>query len=123
MPAIRSNFIVESDDFRANRAAHLELIAEFRTLEQKVREASARADPKFRARGQLPPRERVNLILDRDSPFLELSSLCGLGMHEDDGVENVYGGGSIVGIGFISGARCMVAANDSGIKGGAAHPM
>ena len=123
MPAIRSNVIVESDDFRANRAAHLKLIAEFRALEAKVREASGRADAKFRARGQLPPRERVNLLLDRDSPFLELSSLAGLGMHEDDGVENVFGGGSIVGIGTISGARCMIAANDSGIKGGAAHPM
>ena len=123
MPAIATNVIVESDDFRANRAEHLKLIAEFRALERKVREVSARADAKFRQRGQLPPRERLNWLLDRDSPFLELSSLCGLGLHEDDGAENVYGGGSIVGIGFVSGARCMIAANDSGIKGGAAHPM
>ena len=123
MPAIRSSVIVESDGFRANRAAHLELIAEFRALEGKVRTASGRADGKFRQRGQLPPRERVNWLLDRDSPFLELSSLCGLGMHEDDGVDNVFGGGSIVGIGLVSGARCMIAANNSGIKGGAAHPM
>jgi geranyl-CoA carboxylase beta subunit len=71
----------------------------------------------------LPPRERLNFLLDRDSPFLELSSLCGLGMHEDDGAENVYGGGLIAGIGCVSGVRCMIAANDSGIKGGAAHPM
>ncbi len=77
----------------------------------------------FRARGQLPPRERVNLLLDRDSPFLELSSLCGLGMHEDDGADNVFGGGSIIGIGMVSGARSMIAASNSGIKGGAAHPM
>ena len=85
MPAIRSNVIVDSDAFRANRAAHLELIAEFRALEAKVREASGRSDAKFHQRGQLPPRERVNLLLDRDAPFLELSTLCGLGMHEDDG--------------------------------------
>jgi geranyl-CoA carboxylase beta subunit len=44
MPAIRSNVIVDSDAFRANRAAHLELIAEFRALEAKVREASGRSD-------------------------------------------------------------------------------
>ena len=123
MPAIATNVTVETDDFRANRAEHLKLIAEFRALEQKVREVSARADGKFRQRGQLPPRERVNWLLDRDSPFLELSSLCGLGMHEDDGVDNVFGGGSIVGMGFVSGARSMIAASDSGIKGGAAHPM
>src|SRR5271154_5637196 len=123
MPAIRSNVIVDSDAFRANRAAHLELIGEFRGLEARVRGASGRSDAKFRQRGQLPPRERVNLLLDRDAPFLELSSLCGLGMHEDDGKDNVFGGGSIIGIGMISGARCVVAAHDSGIKGGAAHPM
>ena len=123
MPAIRSNVIVGGDDFRANRADHLRLIAEFRGYEQKVRKASARANAKFRERGQLPPRERVNLILDRDSPFLELSSLAGLGMHEDDGLDNVFGGGSIAGMGVVSGTRCMVLASDSGIKGGAAHPM
>ena len=65
----------------------------------------------------------MNWLLDRDSPFLELSTLCGLGMHEDNGVDNVYGGGLIAGIGFVAGVRCLVAANDSGIKGGAAHPM
>lgn len=123
MPAIRSDVIVDSDAFRANRAAHLALIEEFRALEEKVREVSARADARFRQRGQLPPRERVNLVLDRDAPFLQLSSLCGLGMHEDDGKDNIYGGGSITGIGFIAGARCLITANDSGIKGGAAHPM
>ncbi len=123
MPAIASNVIVESDAFRANRLAHLELIAGFRDLERKVQASSARADGKFRARGQLPPRERINGLLDRDSPFLELSTLCGLGMHEDDGAEAVYGGGLIAGIGFVAGARCLIAANDSGIKGGAAHPM
>ena len=112
MPAIASNVIVDSDAFRANRTAHLELIAGFRALERKVCEASSRADDKFRARGQLPPRERMNWLLDRDSPFLELSSLCGLGMHEDDGVANVYGGGLIAGIGFVSGVRCLVVAND-----------
>ena len=90
MPAIASNVIVESETFRANRAAHLELIAEFRALERKVRDASARADEKFRSRGQLPPRERSTGSSTATSPFLELSSLCGLGMHEDDGVGNVY---------------------------------
>ena len=123
MPAFASNIIAESEAFRANRAAHLALIQQFRALEAKVREASARADAKFLARGQLPPRARVNQLLDRGAPFLELSSLCGLGMHEDDGIDNVYGGGIVAGIGFVSGVRCLISANDSGIKGGAAHPM
>ena len=105
MPILASAIVRESESYRANRAAHLALIDEFRTLEAKVRETSNRAEKKFRSRGQLLPRERVSLVLDRDMPYLELSTLCGLGMNEDDGTDNVYGGGSIAGIGFISGVR------------------
>jgi geranyl-CoA carboxylase beta subunit len=70
----------------------------------------------------LLPRERLSLLLDRDAPFLELSTLAGLGCHEDDGGENVFGGGNIVGIGIVSGVRVMVITSDAGIKGGANHP-
>ena len=52
MPAIRSNVIVDSEPFKANRAAHLALITEFRALEEKVRQTSGRSDAKFRQRGQ-----------------------------------------------------------------------
>jgi geranyl-CoA carboxylase beta subunit len=123
MPIIESNVIPDSASFAANRAAHLELIAEFRGLERRVAETSARGAAKFRERKQLLPRERINMLVDRDAPFLELSSLAGLGMHEDDGVDNVYGGSIVAGIGFVSGVRCMIQASDSGIKGGANHPM
>ncbi len=121
MPILES-LVVESDAFKANRAAHLALIERFRQLEGRVLDLSGRAEAKFRERGQLLPRERISFILDRDSPFLELSSLCGLGMHEDDGEENVLGGGTIAGIGFVSGTRCLISASDSGIKGGALQP-
>src|SRR5271166_2118520 len=107
----------------AYRTEHLALIEAFRATEARVRAASQRAERRFRARGQLLPRERVALLLDRDAPFLELSTLAGLGMHEDDGRDDVYGGGNIIGIGVVRGVRCLVAASDSGIKGGAAHPM
>lgn len=122
MPVWQSNLIRESDAFRRNHAAHFALIDRFRALEAKVRETSARSGDKFHKRGQLLPRERVELLLDRGTPFLELSSLAGLGCHEDDGAENVYGGGNVIGIGVVSGRRVMVIASDSGIKGGANHP-
>jgi geranyl-CoA carboxylase beta subunit len=123
MPRLQSDAILESEESRTNRTAHLALIDRVRELESKVRDASARAREKFAARKQLLPRERMNLLFDRDQPFLELSTLCGLGLHEDDGVNAVFGGGCIAGIGFIAGVRCMVLANDSGIKGGALQPM
>ena len=77
----------------------------------------------FKKRGQLMPRERLALLLDRGAPWLELSTLAGFRMHDDDGAENVQGGGIIAGIGYVSGVRCMVSAHDSAIKGGTSTPM
>lgn len=123
MPAFVSEIDVRSETFAANRAAHLRLIDEFRSLERKIVDTSERARPKFEKRGQILPRDRLAMVLDRGSPFLELSTLCGFKMHDDDGDHNIFGGGGIAGIGFVSGVRCMVTASDSGIKGGAATPM
>lgn len=123
MPVFQSEIDTRSESFASNRAAHLKLIEEFRGLERKIVETSARAKAKFEKRGQLLPRDRLALVLDRGAPFLELSTLCGLNMHDDDGGQNVSGGGGIAGIGFVSGVRCLVSASDSGIKGGAATPM
>ncbi|MEQ8748617.1 MAG: hypothetical protein RIC52_02470, partial [Amphiplicatus sp.] len=64
MPVFESQIDPRSDAFAANRAAHLALIDEFRALERRIVETSARAKKKFDARGQLLPRERVALILD-----------------------------------------------------------
>lgn len=123
MPVFQSEIDTRSEAFVANRAAHLKLIDEFRAFERKIVETSSRAKGKFEKRGQLLPRDRLALVLDRGAPFLELSTLCGFKMHDDDGDHNISGGGGICGIGFISGARCMISASDSGIKGGAATPM
>lgn len=123
MPVIETKIDIKSEGFAANRAAHLKLIEDFRALEEKVRASSARDKTKFDARGQILPRERLALLLDRGAPFLELSTLCGYRMHDDDGEANIFGGGVICGIGFVRGVRCVVLVNDSGIKGGAMTPM
>lgn len=122
MPVFQSAVDVRSEAFAANRTAHLASIEAFRGLERRIVETSARARAKFERRGQLLPRDRLALLLDRGAPFLELSTLCGLNMHDDDGAENISGGGGVAGIGFVAGARCLVSASDSGIKGGAATP-
>jgi len=112
-----------SEGFRTNREQMLALIAEFRELEQKVRDASNSKRDLFRTRGQLLPRERVALLLDRGAPWLELSTLAGYRMHDDDGRGGIQAGGGIAGIGYVSGVRCIVAASDSAIKGGTSTPM
>ena len=123
MPPIQSQIDTNSESFRANREAMLAAIEEFRSLESKVRERSNRSAERIHQRGQLLPRERLSLVLDRGRPLLELSTLAGLGMHDDDGKDDVMGGGNIVAIGFVSGIRCVIGASDSAIKGGAITPM
>ncbi|MBL4665994.1 MAG: acyl-CoA carboxylase subunit beta, partial [Sneathiella sp.] len=123
MPVIHSEIETSSDTFIGNRSAMLEMIGEFRGLEQKVRDTSNSKKEKFEKRGQLLPRERIALLLDKGAPFLQLATLAGLAMHDDDGINEVYGGGTIVGIGYVSGVRCMVTASDSAIKGGTIAPM
>ena len=123
MPALHSKINPRSAAFAANAQRMLGLLEEVQRLEKIVIAESESKRARFETRGQLLPRERVARLLDRGSPFLELSRLAGLNMHDDDGKISVMGGGSIVGIGVVAGRRCMVTANDSAVKGGTTAPM
>ncbi|KAB2918316.1 MAG: acyl-CoA carboxylase subunit beta [Hyphomicrobiaceae bacterium] len=123
MALIQSSIDPKSEGYQANRRDMLALVEEFRALEQRVRETSNAKLPMFQKRGQLTPRQRLAHLIDRGSPFLELSTLAGLNMHDDDGADNIMGGGLIAGIGYVSGVRSMITVSDSGIKGGTVAPM
>jgi geranyl-CoA carboxylase beta subunit len=123
MPALTSRLDPRAATFRANAERMADRLAEVRRLEALVVAESASKADKFERRGQLLPRERVARLLDRGSAFLELSTLAGLGLHDDDGKKSVMGGGSVVGIGTVSGKRVLVSASDSAIKGGTIAPM
>ncbi|AKF79031.1 geranyl-CoA carboxylase beta subunit [Myxococcus fulvus] len=121
MPRITSKVNPGSETFQAQRADMLARLGELRGVEAKVRATEEKAREKFHKRGQMLPRERLMMLLDRGSPFLELSTLCGYGYHDDsDG--SLAGGNSIAGIGYVSGVRCFVFVNNSAIKGGTASP-
>ena len=77
------------------------------------------------SQGKKLPRERINLLLDPGSPFLELSQLAGLDMYtdEDGAIESPPAGGIITGIGSVAGTECMVVANDPTVKGGTYFPI
>jgi geranyl-CoA carboxylase beta subunit len=122
MAILESTISPTSDTYQANRAGMLVLIARMRGLEARARAASAAAKERFHKRGQLLPRERVALVLDPGSPFIELSTLAGYLFDVPDAERSVPGGGVIAGIGFVSGVRCMVSASDSGIDAGALQP-
>ncbi|MEA1607162.1 geranyl-CoA carboxylase subunit beta [Pseudomonas spirodelae] len=121
MPVIQSEIDVHGEEFAKNREAMLAAVASFRDIEQNCLNKAAAAKEKFDKRGQLLPRERLNLLLDPGAPFLELSSLAGYKLHDDkDGTQ--AGGGIISGVGYIAGVRCLVTASNSAIKGGTISP-
>ncbi len=84
--------------------------------------AVARA--KHTARGKLLPRDRVQMLLDPGTPFLELSPLAAYGMYPDkDGSDSAPCAGVITGIGRVSGVDCMIVCNDATVKGGTYYPL
>ncbi len=121
MAILESTISATSQDFLDNSTAMKAFIEEFRSIEKKVVDKENEAKDKFISRGKLLPRQRINLLLDRSAPFLELSSLAGLKMHDDkDG--SMAGGGIIAGIGYVAGIRSMIIASNSAIKGGTISP-
>src|SRR3954468_15206847 len=103
MAVIDSTIAASSLAYKANRDGMLALIGRMRALEERTRKASAAAKDRFHQRGQLLPRERVALVLDPGSPFIELSTLAGYMFDVPDVDKSVPGGGLIAGIGFVSG--------------------
>ncbi|MGY2224241.1 geranyl-CoA carboxylase subunit beta [Pseudomonas gingeri] len=121
MPVIESQLDRQSADFARHRDALLASLEHLRQLEQNLLDKAEQARDKFTRRGQLLPRERLNLLLDPGAPFLELASLAGYKLHDDkDGSQ--AGGGLIAGIGYVCGVRLLVVANNSAIKGGTISP-
>ncbi len=121
MTILESRVNTQDDTFRSNREGMLAAVAALREVEASVRATEEKARAKYHKRGQMLPRERVHLLLDRGSPFLELSTLCGYKQHDDkDG--SLAGGNMIAGIGYVEGVRCLIVASNSAIKGGTMTP-
>ena len=120
MTALPSTIDPRSREFAANAAAMQVLVKDLRAkLDAAMQGGSEEARARHIARGKLPARERVNLLLDPGSPFLELSPLAAHGLYGGD----VHSASLITGIGRISNRECMVVANDATIKGGTYYPM
>lgn len=107
----------QSEEFTSNYAVMKSSVDEFKKIEQQVITSAEVKAPRYIKRGLLPPRERLTHLLDLGRPFLELSTLCGY-MQEGDKDGSAAGGGFIVGIGYVSGLKCMVMIDDYLTKGG-----
>ncbi len=105
--------------FADSRRQMLDKIAEMRALEQRATQASEKRLPVFRKRHQLSPRERVIHLLDPGMPFLRLHSLANYCFEDPDPDRSIPGGSIVCGIGYVSGTRVVIWADDSGINAGA----
>ncbi|MFL6148768.1 MAG: carboxyl transferase domain-containing protein [Pseudonocardiaceae bacterium] len=99
---------------------HSALAADLRERLERARlGGSARARQRHVGRGKLLPRDRVDLLVDPSSPFLELSPLAATGMYGDE----APAAGIITGIGRVAGRECVIVANDATVKGGTYYPI
>jgi acetyl-CoA carboxylase carboxyltransferase component len=107
-----------SASYRANRSANLRLLEE---IAEQLASSRAGGGHKYverhRARGKLLARERVELLVDRDAPFLELSPLAAWGS------DFHVGASGVTGIGPIEGVECVITASDPTVRGGATNPF
>ena len=120
MAVLTTSLDRRSEVFAANAAAMRAHVADLRDKVAVIREGGGEeARRRHLARGKLLPRERVRVLLDPGSPFLELSAFAAYEMY--DGA--VPAAGIVTGIGRIAGRECVVVANDATVKGGTYFPM
>jgi acetyl-CoA carboxylase carboxyltransferase component len=120
MTVLKSHVKPRGAEFGASRTHHESLAAELkRALAEVRRGGSDQAVELHRSRGKLLPRERIERLLDPDTPFLELSPLAARGQHGDE----VPSAGIVTGIGVIAGRECVIVANDATVKGGTYYPL
>ena len=117
MPVLTSHLDLSDVAHRANRAAQLALIDQLNAqLELAIAGGGERYQQRHRQRGKLLARERIELLLDPDSPFLELSTLAAWG------TPFTVGASVVTGIGVVSGVECVIVAHDPTVRGGAMNP-
>ena len=114
MPALESSLNTRSEQFQQNLCDMNEMLATLAELHDEVAQGGGEeAMSRLRARDKMPLRERISMVLDRDTPFLEISPLAAWYSNF------TVGSGFIVGIGVISGVECVILGHDPSVRAGA----
>lgn len=120
MRKLNSMISTASAEFRRNAAHNRRLVDEFRVRQEEARhKRNVRDLDRLAVQGKLLPRQRLDLLLDPGTPFLELSSLAANMDYDGE----APGASCITGIGIVSGQEVMIHADDPTIKGGAWYPL
>ena len=119
MAAYKSKINIEEKNFEKNKSDMILLVDKMHDIQSRAEKISERRRPRFIERGQLTPRERLSVLLDPGKPFVELYNMISYLVDDDNRGTSIPGGSIIAGIGFVSGVRCLVFVDDSGINAGA----
>ncbi len=120
MDSLTSSLNTSSPDYKGNEEKNKKLAEELKTILNKIKEGGGeKSVAKHRSRGKMLARERIEQILDEDSPFLEIAPMAAFNVYDDD----IASAGVVAGIGKVHGRYCMFVANDATVKGGTYFPM
>src|SRR3982750_307155 len=114
--SLRSSIDPSSSEFAHNAGMMRGLVADLR---EKLNGGGEVSRKRHTSRGKMLARQRVDLLIDPGTAFLELSPLAAFGLYGGD----VHSASIITGVGRISGRECIIIANDATIKGGTYYPM
>src|SRR5882757_3842252 len=119
-PQLSTRLDPAAEEYKRNAEHNLALTEQLRSrLALTAGGGPERARRRHIGRGKLLPRDRVDVLLDPGSPFLELSPLAASGMYGDE----APAAGIITGVGRVSGRECVIVANDATVKGGTYYPI
>lgn len=118
-PVLRSTLNRRSAAYEENQKTALERLEKIAAVQAKANEGGGeKYNARHRSKGKLLPRERIEMLLDRGAPFLEIAPLAGQGMKGETPGTSVIGG-----VGVVHGVECVISASEATVKGGAVTPM
>ena len=125
MTILETKLTPRADDFKTNAAAMQALVDDLRARVERIAQGGGDvARKRHTGRGKLLPRDRVQLLLDPGTPFLELSQMAAYGMYKEaSGEDAAPAAGLITGIGRVAGQECVIVCNDATVKGGTYYPV
>ncbi|MGQ0739554.1 MAG: acyl-CoA carboxylase subunit beta [Bacteroidota bacterium] len=109
-------------EFNKNEDVLKQSLSELRRRLEKIYEGGGKKTiEKQREKNKLTPRERIEYLTDKDKPFIEIGAFAGYDMYAEQG--GCPAGGTVAGVGYVSGRQCVILANDQTVKAGAWFPI
>lgn len=120
MDVIETRIDTSSDQFKKNKDEMEALVADLnRELDRAWNERSGKSLERLRDSGKLPAKRKLELLLDRNTPFLEICPLAAKDKYDG----KIHKAGLIMGVGVVEGKEVAISINDATIKGGSAYPL